>query len=128
MNERITLNDTPMSIIIKLADGNPGALHFLTEILTKSQDINDSSFFTYFLALDSLGIYGTDAYVLWSDLCGRDTIKAMVVIRAYTLGMVDGDILRDACSRQDYSGKELIDVDDLFMKVIEKIPEFKKGE
>lgn len=49
------------------------------------------------------GIVGTDLYVLFSDLCGKDPGKTVRLIRDCPKG-----ILIDAASRQDYSGRELV--------------------
>ena len=48
-------------------------------------------------------IRGPNLYVLWSDLCDRN-----LSLVAKLCENCPSDILEDACSRQDYSGKELI--------------------
>lgn len=39
-HERIKLEDTPMSIFLKLGEGNPGALRVCTDIYAKGADID----------------------------------------------------------------------------------------
>jgi hypothetical protein len=48
-------------------------------------------------------IRGTNLWVLYSDLCGKNMDA---VFRLCLL--CPTDVLEDACSRQDYSGRELI--------------------
>lgn len=76
--------------------------------------------------LDSYGIYGTDIYVLYSDICNRQVNKTIAVVRATQLGLLLGSTLKDACGRQDYSGRDLIPVEDLYKQVCEKLPNFDK--
>lgn len=45
MHHRIELNDTMQSAIIKVADGNPGALSVLIEILKKGSQIDPDNAF-----------------------------------------------------------------------------------
>ena len=57
-----------------------------------------------FTKLEKLySIRGTNLYVLWSDLCDKDLEKVEKLCKD-----CPDDILEDACSRQDYSGQELI--------------------
>ena len=78
--------------LVELTDGNPGTMHFLTsltwELLNKVMDTN---------------IKGADLYVLWSDLSNKDSVVVEKLIDNCPL-----DVLQDACSRQDYSGRKLV--------------------
>ena len=76
------------------------------------------------LALDTLEIYGTNIYVLWNDICDRNTSKMIAVLRANQLGFISDQILNDACHRQDRSGREIIPVEELYVKVVERFPRF----
>ena len=90
-----------MKLVLRYAQGNPGALTFLMELLEpKNMDV----FIPIVFKLeDCKSIRGTNLYVLWNDLCGRDMEKT-----AKLCSSAPNDILMDACSRQDYSGRELI--------------------
>lgn len=126
---RIQLNDTSMSAISKMAKGNPGAVSAMMSCLldTKTDPDMFMGGLGNILDLDTLGIYGTDIYVLWSDICNKDTPKFIAVLRATQLGFITGDILRDVAGRQDYSWKDMIDVEDLYKKVCERLPNFDKA-
>lgn len=127
---RIQLQDSTMDVVVKMSNGNPGAMNAIMEILSKGKlvDPDDSmQGLGSILMLDTWGIYGTDIYVLYSDICGKDLSKMLAVIRATQLGFFNGNILIDACSRQDYSGRDLVPVDDLYAKVKERLPNFDRA-
>jgi hypothetical protein len=46
---------------------------------------------------------GTNLWVLYSDLCDKDIFKVATLCKN-----CPQDILEDACSRQDYSGRALV--------------------
>ena len=88
-------------LILSYAQGNPGALTFLMELL--EQKNMDSLLPIMFKLEDCKSIRGTNLYVLWNDLCDKDVKNTEKLCST-----VPNKILEDACSRQDYSGKELI--------------------
>ena len=124
--EKIKSTDSTMDIILKMSDGNPGALNAIMQILEPNNIDPDNSLggFGVVLLLDTYGIYGTDIYVLYSDICGKDLAKTLAVLRACQFGLFDSRVLADACHRQDYSGKELVPVEELYLKVKERLPKF----
>ena len=90
-----------MKTILELAQGNPGALMFLMKL---AQAENPGRDFGIAVMLEELPtVRGTNLYVLWSDLCGNDLDQVYSLLQK-----CPPDILEDACSRQDYSGRELI--------------------
>jgi len=129
---KIQLTDSTMDVVVKMSQGNPGAMNAIMEMLKpESKEIDPDAVMgglMKILALDTLGIYGTDIYVLHSDICDRNMIKMFAVLRAHQLGFLNGSVLVDACSRQDYSGKQMINVNDLYKKVKEALPRFKRLE
>jgi hypothetical protein len=127
--QRIGLTDTMVSAIAKLSDGNPGAGSALMTLSMDAERIDPQSFggpLSPLLSFDSCGIYGTDIYVLWSDICNKDSSRTLAVLRAVQLGMFEERILKDACSRQDYGGREMIPVEDLYNQVYERLEEFNR--
>lgn len=88
-------NSLNIDLIVSMSKGNPGAAMALTELVQLRPDT--------VLKIYAYGIQGTDIYVLYSDLCGRNPFKA-----ADLVDKCPKDILIDACSRQDYSGRELV--------------------
>ena len=87
-----------MNEVMEWSQGNPGAITFLLGLVGAGEQG-----FQIFATLRNSKIRGTDLYVLYSDLANKDldTISKICA-------NVPMDVLEDACSRQDYSGKELI--------------------
>lgn len=125
--ERIKLSDSIESAIIKMVEDNMGAMNVCMLLIKEGGKIDTQTImggFSFILDLDREGIYGTDIYVFWNDICNRELPKMMAVLRAVQLGFFNGRILADACHRQDYSGRDLVPVNDLYNKVIERLPNF----
>lgn len=65
--------------ILKLADGNIGALSFLNEFM--------GYFFGYTLErIEMLDLKGDELYMLWNDCCDRDSIKVLEIINRFNKG------------------------------------------
>lgn len=112
--QRIEPRDNKWDIVVKMCERNSGAMNVLNQLLFSNMPIDGLSLIS---TLDSLGIYGTDIYVLYNDICNSDIDKTVMVIRAVQLNLFDGNILKDAAHRQDYSGRDLVPVDELCNKV-----------
>lgn len=90
-----------MEQLFQWAAGNPGALTFLMSLM---QPENLMSGLTIISTLEkATSIRGTNIWVLYSDLCGKDVQKVESLCKK-----CPKDILEDACSRQDYSGRALV--------------------
>ncbi len=110
-----------------MSNCNPGAVTAMIEMLNNSDQIDPDDAMGgmgKLLLLDTFEIYGTDIYVLYNDICDRDIAKTIAIIRSAQLGLLVPAVLRDACSRQDYSGRKMIPVDELCQKIKEKLPRF----
>lgn len=88
-------------LAMKYAQGNPGAMQFLMELLSPAGIRYSIPIAIKIEEIPTLR--GTNLYVLWSDLCNRDISKVSELC-----SKCPNDILEDACSRQDYSGRELV--------------------
>jgi hypothetical protein len=96
-NSRLELDDNLTSMIIKLSDGNPGAITTLTNIVNDPIIIDKDSNFDNIgplLQLDSLRIYGTNIYILYNYKCNRDNRKFHLLMRACQLGILPVDKLK----------------------------------
>lgn len=87
-------------MIFKYSQGNPGAMMFLMELFNNS---DSSNYIPIFIKIERCNITGTNLYVLYSDLGNKNMDTVCKICES-----VPDDILIDACSRQDYSGRELI--------------------
>lgn len=83
-----------MKEVTELSKGNLGAMMCLMEI-SNLKDVMTT--------IRRCGIKGTDIYMLWSDLCSKDVSSLSILCKN-----CPDEVLIDACSRQDYSGRELV--------------------
>lgn len=86
---RIDLTDTLTSIVKKMSDNNPGAINAMMTILSEHDRIDPQAAMGglgAILSLDTNEIYGTNIYILFSDKCGRDVRKMLMIMRATQLG------------------------------------------
>lgn len=92
LDTKLGLTDSLQDIIIKLSEGNPGAMSFIFEII-KYQENNPIKLVEEFLTIDSMHLYGSHLYMLWNDCCNRDVEKSLKIIKGYRLGNIkDSDI------------------------------------
>ncbi len=83
---KINLNDTALDVIIKLSEGNPGAITTLTELANSYK-----SFFEVapdYLTIDTMGLYDSQLYMLWNDCCDRNIEKVKQIIKLYREGKI----------------------------------------
>jgi len=120
---RIELNDTLTDVLVKMAEGNPGAITALTAIYKAEPTADPKSFWQGLggiLNLDSLEIYGPRIWMLFSDVCDRDPVAMLAVLRANQLGFLNATALNHAIDNRGYG----IDVVDLHRQVKNRLSEF----
>lgn len=126
-NTRIELNDTPISAVAKLSEGNPGALSVCMQMLQRGGDIDPDGILGglgCILCLDSYAIYGTRIWMLYKDVCGEDLMKTVAMLRAVQLGFLKEAKLHHAVNNYG----DGIDVDALLVEVQEFLPKFGKSQ
>lgn len=128
---RITLEDTGMEMIMKMSDGNPGALTTMMEIIEKHADIDPQAFMGgigAIMILDTWEIYGTDIYILFNDKCNRDVRRMLMLMRATQLGLFSHSKLQQMAADQmrevNLTDDEWSDLD---QKVCEQLEDFAKA-
>lgn len=124
---RLSFDDGLIGSMVKMSDGNPGAATCLMELVEVNHDIDPQTAFGFMstmISLDTHGIYGTEIYVLWKDLCEENYARMVAVMRAVQLGIIPAEKVKDAVSRQDRSGRNVIDVMFLCREVKKKLEEF----
>lgn len=65
---RLSLNMNYRECIIELAEGNPGALDCMIQLLRHDYVRGGMAI----AGLDVLGLYGESIYLAWNDACNRD--------------------------------------------------------
>ena len=91
---RLEINDTIMSSLMKMCEEengggfNPGCMTFLMEMLKKKdwKVGGENMGFMQMLSLDTIGLYGSKAYMLWNACCDRDLSKVELVLRNWQMG------------------------------------------
>lgn len=89
--------------MLNRSQGNPGAMNFIVSITQLVEVMRNPQARIIRDKIQASKIKGSDLWVLWSDLGGKDLFKTSVICE-----IVPTDVLEDACSRQDCSGRELI--------------------
>lgn len=98
--ERIKLEMTVKEAIVAMADGNPGAISVMAGILKEGPIIDpDCESFFHILGLDSLGIYGSQIWVLFKDLCEQSYLNLLTVLRANQCGILDEGLFHESMKR-----------------------------
>ena len=85
MRERINLEDDIMSVILKMSEGNPGALSVITEIIKVGGDTG----FMEILNLDDMNIRGGQIWFGYNDFAGGDLDIFRAAIMERSQAMVD---------------------------------------
>lgn len=124
---RIDMHDTGIDVVVKLADGNPGAVSAVMAMTLKTLSVDPDSAFGPFapsIALDAHGIYGPRIWMLFKDVCNGDVVKCLALLRAVQLGILSDDKLDHAIDH----GGEGINVDDILKEVKLRLPRFDANE
>lgn len=113
MKERITLSDNTMSAIMKLSGGNPGAVTVVVSLLRDGETIDPDAALgglSQLLALDSHGIYESEIWMLFKDVCDQDLTKVVLLLRACQLGFLSERELKNAITGngRGYGSAELL--------------------
>ncbi len=82
--------------IVSASKGNPGAAMAMMDMINMGCSQAVEKILSY-------GISGSDIYVLYSDLCNKNAFLCAKLVE-----VCPREILIDAASRQDFSGRELV--------------------
>ena len=130
-NTRLTLDDTVMTSIMKLAEGNPGAMRVCSEIMKNGEKIDPQGMggFGSLLSIDSLGIYGSRIWLLYKDICRENLVYTIAVLRAWQLGLLPENTLQRAidCKATCLGTPTEINPKELYAKVKERLGDFGGG-
>jgi hypothetical protein len=113
-----------MDAIMKLTEGNPGALTAIVQMVKRHASIDPDAALGWIgtaLSLDDANIRGSRIWLLYKDVCGQDMTNMLAVLRANQLGYLTRDELLRAIN-----GDKKLDVADLLRQVMERLPDFAK--
>lgn len=97
MTERIKLTMSLPDILQELSEGNPGALTVLLKLMKQAPVIDPEAWakeLQPLLSLDTHGIYGSQIWVFYKDICGESILNMLIVFRAVQLGLMREDTLQ----------------------------------
>ena len=120
---RIEITDTIFTAISKLSEGNPGSITAMAEmmkVVPETDPQNALGVFGFLLSLDSFGIYGSDIWVLFKDICGTNPRHALACLRCVQMGL-----LPEAELKRAIRGEKKLDLEDLILKLSKGLPSFK---
>ena len=69
INERIEPTDNSSDVIFKLAQGNPGAISVLLQLIKK---LGEMKSIIFFLSLEELDLRGSKIWEIYKDHCKED--------------------------------------------------------
>jgi hypothetical protein len=119
-----------MDMILSMADGNPGATNVVIQLISEGGSIDPDSAFGPIgavLLLDTFGIYGSDIWVFYKDICREELINVFTYLRAIQLGITgSANLLTMIYKIQHGEHQQGIDFTDLYNKVKEQLPNFNK--
>lgn len=124
-NQRIEITDSPMSMMTKLAEGNPGATNVLIQLFKESAKIDPDSTFqelSGLFFLDIYGIYGHRIWMFYKDVCSNNLVYMEAIMRAVQMGLMNEHKMYHAIDNRG----DGIDLEDTLKKVREKLPDFAK--
>ncbi len=98
MNNRVNLQDSIPSAIVKMVEGNPGATSVLAQLIGKEEGLG----FIQCLKLDDYGIYGARIWMCYKDLCHENIDNLYMLLRNNKL---QADI-RGKCEQDEMFEKE----------------------
>ncbi len=109
---KIQLTDTAPDILVKMSEGNHGAVSVLIRMLKEGEAIDPQSFMGglgAILGLDTHRIYGSKIWMLYKDVCGQDLVKMMAVLRACQLGKLTERAMLHAIDNRG-EGLDLVEI------------------
>lgn len=83
-------NDKVVDIMVKMSHGNPGAAVVLGQLIQQGTKMDADNVFGGFgsvITLDELGIYGSEIWILYKNICDENARKMVVLLRAAQLGI-----------------------------------------
>ena len=80
------MNMDTMCLIIAMSEGNPGAVTCMMKMIEKTDWYGELDGVVLILYLDTIGIYGSQIYMLWNDCCDRNLEKLELVLRNFQMG------------------------------------------
>lgn len=124
---RIELTDNLITMMTKLAEGNPGAATACMKIFKDGNAVDPQALagnggIAALLNMDEFGIYGHRIWGLYNAVCGMSVLKTLGVLRAVQLGIITREQLNHGIDNRG----EGLDLDEIVKSVKAELSEFGK--
>ncbi len=119
------LSLTQFDVIRILSEHNPGAITVLIDLIQATPVIDPDNLLGglgNMLSLDTYGIYGSNIWIFYKDLCGGDIVNVITVLRAIQLGYFREQRLLTAISKNRWDDD--VDLNELRSMVQSQLPRF----
>lgn len=128
---RCQLTDSLMDCVVKISDGNPGAVTVLAKLYKECPTIDPDAAmggFIHILALDDMEIYGSNIWILYKDVCEENIVNFITLLRAKQLGIITKDKLVELSkdNPQTYPKQHYDYLHEMYTKVCLELPNFNK--
>lgn len=124
---KIDFNDTVIDSFLKMADGNPGAITVMLQLMDETPHIDPDNIlggFGNILDFDTMGIYGSDIWILYKDVCGESIENVVALLRGRQLGLLNENTIDAHIHAHSFGGKPYTEYDSLVKSIREIIPNF----
>lgn len=107
---KIKITDSFEEAVCKIAEGNPGAVRCIVDMLETSPERGMAAMFL----CDHYELYGSKLYELWNDLCARDSEMLINIIES-----LESDAIKEIMNGEE--NKQTPDNVEDIMEEIERI-------
>jgi hypothetical protein len=122
---RLKLEQLPSEAVFAMSGGNPGAIRVLVDSIEQGADIDPDAAmlggFSFLMNLDTFGIYDSDIWILYKDICGENLSHTIGLVRAVQCGCVSKNDLLEAIKAER---RHNLDVQSALVKLKETLPNF----
>lgn len=119
---KVTLTDNIQKALVKIVEGNPGALTVCMSMLKHGDEIGPEcgASLIPILCLDDMGIYGSRIWMLYKDVYQMNLAHTLGLLRARQLGIISETTLSYAIDNMSQG----LHLDTALEQVSEKLPKF----
>jgi hypothetical protein len=123
---RLRPTDDVRDALVKMVDGNPGAVNVCIDLLKYEQDkypeLGIMAGMPLILALDMYGIYGSRIWMLYKDFCGESIPNTIATLIARSHELISQEELDMAINNRGIN----VDLPSLVKLVEEEYPELRR--
>ena len=119
---KIGCDDNLLDSIVKMSEGNPGAVTVLAELVKRTPEIDPQAGLGglhYVLMMDDWGLYGSQIWMVFKDVCGQSIEGVIALFRAHQSGILSEKELQQIIDKD-----ELYDFIPIIAAIQKELPTF----